>query len=92
MKQCLVKGDGHAGDCVFTLLKPEVAAAQDKRKERDNQLTRRQIAQGFIPTLLSVQLPEGARPSDYASAIENVVGGALDIADALIAKTGGYGP
>lgn len=90
LKQCLEKEDGHPGECIFTLLRPEVAAAQDKRKERDQQLVRRQVAQGFIPALLESE--SMSTPENFKAAVDNVVGAALDLADALIAKTGGFGP
>lgn len=87
LKQCLVKetdAEGnHSGDCIFTLLRPEVAAAQDKRKERDNQLVRRNLADGYIPTILA------GTPAEHTHL---VVDAALALADDLIAKTGGFGP
>lgn len=84
LKQCLEKEDGHKGDCIFTLLKPEVAAAEDKRKARDHQLVRRQVALGLIPTIMTIQGHDTSHDED--------VDLALVIADDLIAKTGGHSP
>jgi hypothetical protein len=90
LKQCLEKVDGHPGDCIFTLLRPEVAAAQDKRKERDNQLVRRNLADGYIPALMGAYwAPESESPNESG---RRVVDLALTMADDLIAKTGGFGP
>ena len=86
LKQCLNK-EGHPGDCIFTLLQPEVAAKEDRRKARDNQLVRRNLADGYLKAACanpSIVTTNGQR--------DQIVDAALAMADDLIEKTGGFGP
>lgn len=79
----------HRADVGSSIIIPEVARKNEEAQTRKKEFERRRIALEVLPIAISKRVMAVASPNDFDSLTETSVDLALEIADLLIAKTGG---